>query len=986
MLQQEPVKTKILTDRFLRLLLEGNNIKNILCITFTNAAANEMLTRIKERLKNWFLIPNEELEEDIEKLTGQSPNQKTTTQARKLYDVFLNNIDNLRIHTIHSFCMGILQDISMSAQSIKIIDSSKETEALDYALTKTFQDGQADTLQSIKVISELYEYDRVHEIALNFIREKRKVIKALNHYPDINSTVYKNLGADINLNIEDFITKKVPQQIQYLVELLSNTDEEKITYKIQEQIKAFEFDEYKDIFLTKDGTPRKKLLKKKFQEQYPIESELLFTEQENIYQLSEKIKTQICAKYNSALLTFLLTVFSNYTYRTNQIGLIDYDEIIMKTVAILQSSENAQDFLYKLDMKIDHILIDEAQDTNPLQWDLIQILSEEFFSGQSARNIDRTVFFVGDFKQSIYSFQGAEPESFSKAQQYYSKASNNMQNLSMQTSFRTTKPILDLVNRIFDDSNLKRCITRSKEKINHIPFRTGEGYVEVLPLTELEKDDNSISELFIKKDKEENIKRIHAQNIVLKIKQILDSQRVLYGHKRKVQPQDIMILVRKRSELVHYLIRELKLHNIPVGNLDRIKLDENLIVQDLLSLARFLNLPSDDLNLAGLLRSPIIGITEQELFDIAFQRKDKSLFHALQSKSPEHYEYLNSLLNEDFQLSQIYSKVLEQDGRLQSFLERFGKTASIVINSFIELVLEYEQDNIQSIPKFIRWFENTKPEIKNEFATQNNEIQIMTVHAAKGLQAPIVFLADATPYQERNTDNIFWDDDGSIYFSTGNDNDKIKQVKETQKQKDYQENIRLLYVAITRAEDELYVCGYKTRNLSNEDWYDIIDKNIDDTLEKPQDIIELEERNIVHKKLSEKPDCFDIPIEPFEQKKEVIQSFNNKAIERGTIIHNLLYLLPQINDHKTFLSGYIKNNINKSFNSAELEEMIDLALTTIKNFPELFYSSKTQIKSEIPAILEENGKSISIQIDKLIIDNDSIKIIDFKTGRSFPEF
>ena len=972
-------KTKILTDRFLRLLLEGNNIKNILCITFTNAAANEMLVRIKTRLQNWLLMPYEELKHDIEKLTGKSINTRILEQARNLYSIFLNNTESLKIHTIHSFCLSILQDIPTSAH-IKIIDSIKENEILDYAINKSLQEGDKKLLQSIKLISEIYEYDKIREVALNFIKEKRKIITALTNYPDIKATVYKKLGAKPDLDANELIPHKIPGHIQKLITTLSDAEETKLATSLEDQRDNFNFSSYKAIFLTKDDMPRKRLLKKKFKEQYFIETDSLFTEQHNIYLLVEQIKTQQCAKYNTALLTFLLTVFSNYTSKTNQLGLIDYDEIIIKTFTLLQDSENIPEFLYNIDMRIDHILLDEAQDTNPLQWDLIKILSEEFFSGQSARSINRTVFFVGDFKQSIYSFQGAEPESFNNAQEFYSNAIENMKQVNMQTSFRTTRPVLNLVNAIFNNDNLKRCITKNKEKIEHIPFRTGSGYVDVMPLTEIEKNDEKETRLFHKKYNEINIKRNHAQNIAFKIKQILDSKRLLYGHEREVKPSDIMVLVRKRSELVRYLMQELKNYNIAVSDLDRIKLDANLIVQDLLSITHFLNLPYDDLNLAALLKSPIIGITEQELFKLAFQRKEKSLFHALKDKCPEHYQYLNSLLNSNLQLSQLYSKILEQDNKLQVFLERFGKTANMIIDAFIELLLEYEKDNIQSVSRFLKWFATSKPEIKNEFTTQNNEVQIMTVHAAKGLQAPIVFLADATPYRENNSDNIFWDDDGSIYFGIGSDNEKIKQVKEKQKYKDWEESIRLLYVAITRAEDELYVCGYKTNETNSEQWYDIIKNNLDKALQKPEDITITESENIISKSIASKP-SFLKKANSSTNIKPSKPAPDNKMTRRGTLIHSLLYLLPQIEDQQCFHNNFIETNVSKSFSVDELNEIIKIAQQTINNFPDLFNLLSKKIKSEVPIMVMENGKNALRQIDKLIIDSEIIKIIDFKTGK-----
>ena len=542
-------------------------------------------------------------------------------------------------------------------------------------------------------------------------------------------------------------------------------------------------------------------------------------------------------------------VQADYERRKRAEAALDYDDLIVKTQTLLLRSGAAAWVLYKIDGGIDHILVDEAQDTNPAQWTIVEALAAEFFAGSSRSEKLRTLFAVGDEKQSIYSFQGADPARFGEVGRAFRQRAAALglvwHEVPLTLSFRSTEPILEAVDGVFAKPPAADGLSWQEGAIiQHHAFRVGQaGLVELWEVEEQEKPGES--EAFQPWNEEAaGARSVDAlcHRIASTIRAWLDNGEELPAQGRKVKAGDILILVRRRDPFTTPMIRALKRAGVPVAGADRMRLMDQLAVQDLVALADVLLMPEDDLALAVVLKSPLFGLDDDALFALAYGRSG-SLWSALRAKAKEDPRFgeagerLSAWRSRaDFLPPyEFFSELLGADGQLmrKRMLTRLGPEAAEAIDEFLDLALAYDREAAPSLQGFINQLRAGDVEIKRDMEQERDEVRIMTVHGAKGLQAPIVFLPDTCMKPRMQGPQLYpmpragepADEVGHLVWPpTGHSGvARLASAKAAVEKADREEYHRLLYVAMTRAKDRLYVCGWQGVNRREAgSWYDLV--------------------------------------------------------------------------------------------------------------------------------------------------------------------
>ncbi len=535
-----------------------------------------------------------------------------------------------------------------------------------------------------------------------------------------------------------------------------------------------------------------------------------------------------------------------YEQRKSTRAMLDYEDLIMGMVKLLSREGVAPWVLYKLDGGLDHILIDEAQDTSAEQWQVVAAIAEEFFAGEGASQQRRTIFAVGDEKQSIFSFQGADPREFARMRLHFDQriraAKQNLQTVPLNISFRSAQPVLEAVNAVFGVESARAGVVIGGAWPEHETSRDGQaGLVELWPpVAPAEGEEPAPWELPLEPRPGDSPRQRLALYIAAFIADMIGRGEKLGSQNRAVTAGDFLVLVRRRNAFVDELIRALKARNVAVAGIDRLVLTEHIAVMDLMALGQFLLLPGDDLTLATVLKSPLLNFTEEALFDLAYGRGGQSLWSVLSARSGERpdfataHRYLSDLLARvDFARPfDLYADLLSRGGGRMALQARLGFEALDPIDEFLALALAYEREHVPSLQGFLHWLANGAVEVKRELDEgARDKVRIMTVHGAKGLQAPIVILPDTTQLPKPQQ-NLLWlregDEDGAeglLLWSPRKDLDEAvaAEARAEHRARQAEEYRRLLYVALTRAEDRLYVGGWQIgKSVPDDSWYGLI--------------------------------------------------------------------------------------------------------------------------------------------------------------------
>ena len=814
---------------------------------------------------------------------------------------------------------------------------------------------------------------------------------------------------------------------------------------------AAQVDEYLGVFLTDtDRAPRKSVVTKNFFRDNPAIGSRFDAEARRLGPLIEKRRAITTRDRSEALLHIAIAVAANYRREKLTRGLLDYDDLIDKTLALFASGASGW-VHYKLDRGVDHVLIDEAQDTSPRQWDIIAHIISEFTAGAGARdNLMRTVFAVGDEKQSIFSFQGAAPREFDarrrELENKFKDAEMRFESIPFTYSFRSGHAILKSVDHVFRDEAIYRSIhAENAYPLHEALADAGPSQIDLWELSvaddrqDIEGWRAPFDGVPVTSAEVKLSKRIQGE-----IRRLVDGGTVTgrLGNRRRLTYGDVLVLVRRRGNLFDAVIQALKHARVPVAGADRLKLTEHIAIIDLMNLADALLLPQDDLALAVALKSPLFGLTEDELFTLAWNRKG-SLRDALTAHAAERGAFggaLDRLAECERRVRTetpfaFYAWLLGGDGGRARILRRLGHEANDALDEFLELALSYEKKAPASLQGFMAWLRAADTEVKRDMEISRDEVRVMTVHGAKGLEAPVVIMADTTTSpsdtQRLRLIHLPQANGGKAVVWAGrkaDDPPAVATARNAMLDETEHEYRRLLYVAMTRAADRLIVAGCKPGNRNSvreHSWYDLIERGLansglalqeipagDGVVKSyrrvedatPETEIAPDVPASVHPSLPEwlhtpaKPEqIIDRRLRPSDPGIDEGKAFRGgesialraRALQRGTLVHRLLQSLPDVGleRRRDLTLQYLARNA-EGWTNGDREALANEVLAVIADsrFGALF-SPGSRAEVSIVGRLERPGRLaalVSGQIDRLAVTPDEVLIVDYKTNHAPP--
>lgn len=1055
-------KTRVLVERILRILLDGTPPDRILALTFTKAAAAEMKERLFDRLGGWTALDEDTLSAELLELEGSRPSQDKLARARRLFARALETPGGLKVQTIHGFCQSVLERFPIEAgvpPHFQVLDEALgtelRTEAKAIVLSTIEADETALAAARDRVIDEVGETG-FDELIDTLVGHPALVARARARDPN-HRLLAKRLGlpegCDGATLEADFIAACPLDLIREAARAMIGTGQKSMIARGQ----AFAdftanpvpggIAAYTRLFITQTGDPvsEKTLLTQKVHNRDHLLG-LLQAEQDRVLGFLDTQKALATFERTCALHTLGRAILTQYDRMKAIRGMLDYDDLILSTARLLEQADGAAAWvLYKLDQGIDHILVDEAQDTSPDQWRVVSALAHEFFTGQGAREgVIRTVFAVGDEKQSIYSFQGADPRGFALTETAMAGAAEQaglaFQAVSLPVSFRSAPPILELVDEVAANPAIAASLTHDELEVLHQPFRTGHaGSVELWPLIEPEDEPGDDPwDVPLDVIGTADPKARLAARIAKTIRHWLDTGERLEARNRSIVPGDILVLVRKRDVFVEALVRALKAEGVPVAGTDRIKVTDQIAVMDLMAAARFALLPDDDLTLATVLRSPLVGLSEDALYTLAHRRKG-SLWGALRHPDfADARDWLDQLLKAARRLrpADFFQHIVSVMGGRNRLAARLGAQVHDAVDEFLALARAHEESETPSLQGFLAWVERAGAEIKRDMERGTGQVRIMTAHGAKGLEANLVILPDTMsaptgrtvpPILRLNPDSL---DDPLFVWARGkaSDDTATAQARAALMEADRAEYCRLLYVALTRARDRLIVCGYRgKREQSAPGWHSLIEPAMEALGEAcditfadgetasirrfrseqtTDPVIEAGEAVIPARPADPGWLARPAPAEPSPSRPLVpsraaladppVRSplgsgpgAGAEARQRGTLIHRLLELLADCAPAARAELGaqFLERaapHVDEATRRTWLAEV--LAILDDPAFAQVFAPgslAEVPVSGLVPELGE--GLVLSGQIDRLAVSDTQVLIIDFKTNRPPPE-
>lgn len=1033
-------KTRVLTDRVARLLFDEVEPQNILCLTYTKAAAAEMQNRLFKRLGAWAMMGDDDLRDDLIALGTEGViDASRLRNARQLFARAIETPGGLKIQTIHSFCAGVLRRFPLEAG---ISPQFREME-----------DGTAKDLRA-EVVDDM------------IIGEHRAVVeRLLSHFS----------GADLAELTQEIAGKREALVPRLSDEKLRETLDLDLTTTRQTLLKSVFMDgadavlQALIIALQKGSVTDNKaaatLSDLNFNRPHTLSDTAAL---ENLFLFGSGAKTPFAAKYGAfptkavreanpeliddlhpimeavethrqdrlALLTFERTTalydfaevfLPGYEARKLSLGMLDFDDLIGKAKALLTDEKVAQWVLFRLDGGIDHVLVDEAQDTSPNQWAVIRQLTHEFTAGVGANpDKERTIFVVGDRKQSIYSFQGAAPEAFDEMRHHFSEAlthvGRTLANRALNYSFRSSPAILRVVDETFSGPRGMGMETES----SHLAFKEDmPGRVDLWPVIEkVENPDDRVWFDPVDQPSETNEIVVLANRVAAQIQHMIAHETLpveiensgQYDH-RPIAEGDILILVRgRKSGLFTEIIRACKAAELQIAGADRLRVGAELAVRDLAALLSFLALPEDDLSLAAALKSPLFGWSEQDLFTLAHHRPEKGfLWPALRASTA--HEATKAVLQDlrkqaDFlRPYDLIERVLTRfDGR-RNLLARLGVEAEDGIDALLSQALAYESTGVPSLTGFLAAMATDDLEVKRQMDSQGNRIRVMTVHGAKGLESPIVFLPDTAKKKNDVRANLFPAGGHMIWKPTSeNTSQSVAALKDHLADAQEQERMRLLYVAMTRAEKWLIIGAAGDVGDHDQSWYTMVADAMDHAgaTNDKSDKLAIKRFSygnwqsgtaVAAQKIAAPvttPPVFKLVPEIIAQKTtapsdlkgakvlagELTEQSEEDAKARGTAIHLLLEHLPlvprteRISTAQALLAGMDAGLADNAEIPAHVCAVLDA--------PALAQLWSADALMEVDITAQVGDIRFHGAIDRLIVGTDTILAVDYKSNRIVP--
>ncbi len=1035
-------KTRVLTDRVARLLLEQVDPQNILCLTYTKAAAAEMQNRLFKRLGAWAMMPDDALRADLTTLGfDKTITKEELNRARTLFAQAIETPGGLKIQTIHSFCAGVLRRFPLEAA---VSPQFREME-----------DRQAELLRA-EVMDDLLlgpHADTVHTMLRHFtgadvaaltaeIANKRSLFTTNAKDSDLHAALDLGEGVTEDVLLDTVLGPEERDTLKRLQAVLAKGSSTEI--KAANALAAIDFaapPKLADIAVLESvflfGPTAKAPFGAKI-DKFPTKATReanaeLIDDVNIIMETVEQARNDRLAlmafERSTALNRFGAAFVPAYEARKTAMGMLDFDDLIQKTKALLTDRRVAQWVLFRLDGGIDHVLVDEAQDTSPDQWAVIKQLTQEFTAGEGADpSRRRTIFVVGDKKQSIYSFQGADPAAFDQMRGHFEEGlaavDDRLHGEALLHSFRSSQAIL----RVVDETFTRDRAAGLEPNVQHLAFKQNmPGRVDLWPVVEPsdEKPDIDWTNPVDVISPDHHVVRL-ADQIAFDIKRMIKEETipVEIGHsgtydRRPVTEGDILILVQRRSELFSEIIRACKAAKLKIAGADRLRVGAELAVKDLAALLSFLALPEDDLSLAAALKSPLFGWTEQDLYTLAHHRPQKGyLWPAL--RDSDQYETTKTVLRDlrkqaDFlRPYDLIERILTRHDGRRKLLARLGSEAEDGIDALLSQALAYESTGVPSLTGFLAWMATDDLEVKRQMDSQGDRIRVMTVHGAKGLEAPIVFLPE-TAERKNIVRSELIEKNGVALWKTKSDSTPpaIAEKLDAIKAKQTEERMRLLYVAMTRAEKWLIVAAAGDVKDGDDSWYNIISdgmKQAGDVVERVgyHDIRrvphldwnagERREKTITKKAEVQKITFGETPegtrsqtISPSDLKGAKVlpgdprDADQDTAKARGTMIHLLLEHLPLAEPENRYDLGLkiLNGQGDDTFDTDLIDHVIGLL-----NTPDLtpIFTPDALVEVDVTADLPElNDDRIHGAIDRLIVTDTKVLAIDYKSNHKVPD-
>ncbi len=886
-------KTTTLVSRVARLLLGGSRPDAVLCLTFTKAAAAEMQRRLYERLGKWAVAPDAELRKELAKLEQRDPGSYDRGQlshARTLFARALETPGGLKIQTIHAFCEQLLRRFPIEAgvsPLFRVVDDV-EAEAIRVRARERVAErslsGDPGLSDAYASMAGQLDFQAFEQMFVRF-EEKRAAIAAWVAHAGGPATLLQRIADQVGVErLEDpdaleaaAVTPPALNLDRWfaaaggLAQGNGKTDATR-GLKIQalaEAIRAGEapVEGVREVFFTATG-PRASLATKAVP---PATSDWLIEEQERLREAFDHARACRVGRDTLYALTLATTYSAEYEAAKAARGALDFSDLISAAKALLTNEETGAAWvLFKLDGGVDHILVDEAQDTSPEQWEIVRALTDEFFRGAGAREggVERTLFVVGDEKQSIFSFQGAAPERLLRESQWYRKqiagVGRRFEDVQLLQSWRSTPEVLAFVDRVFLDRERAQALSpgrgllddRADTRIEHVAARTdGLGTIDVWDAIQEEKSEERRAwDEPMDADATRGARRQVADRIVAEVRGMVERNEGVHDKEtrqwRAADWGDVLILVKKRGPMFEEILRALKQGGVPVAGADRLKLSEHAVFQDLLALGRAALFPDDDLVLAGVLRSPLCDVSETDLYelaragiDAANDRRTQPLWRSLRDRArTDDVARAAVELIAGFRAAardrtpfDLYAGLLNRldaNGLTmrQRFLTRLGGEAADALDAFLDQAQAAEMRGVMDLERLCHALASLTQTVKREMDEPRGEVRVMTAHSSKGLEAPIVILPD-TIFEEPKGDALLETEEGGFLWcgSSKGDCDASAEAREARKRRNEEESMRLLYVGLTRARDRLIVGGRYASNRKLENlraWWGPLDEAI----------------------------------------------------------------------------------------------------------------------------------------------------------------
>jgi ATP-dependent helicase/nuclease subunit A len=1045
-------KTKVLTDRLLTLMLDGTDPSRLLCLTFTRAAAAEMANRVNAKLAEWTTMPAGALHQELVNLLGLRVDERLHEEARRLFARVLDTPGGVKIATIHAFCQSLLRRFPLEAgvpPEFAVIDERSAKDALEEAGAQVIaraRDGFGELAGALSVVARHAAEERFGELMEALAAEREKLRRAIDD-GGLLTRLSAAFGLAEGTTSADltgvFCAGGDPLAMRGAIAALAqgSVTDTKLAGVLaawwgETSDRPAIVADYAAAFLTKEGEVRKRLFTQAAAKKTALDlAEALGAEAERVLSYREAAGSAAVVEATHALATLGHALLGEYERHKALRGQLDYDDLITKTRALLGRPGVAPWVLFKLDGGLDHILIDEAQDTNSEQWEIVAALAAEFFAGEGASVRPRTVFAVGDAKQSIYSFQRADPFAFLAMREHFETRVNEARQgwriVPLEISFRAAAPLLTAIDAVFAHDAAADGVALDGRPIRHVAARAGQaGLVELWPPVAAEAEEGPRADTRRTVEPRTRL----ARAIAATIDRWLKTGERLESRDRPIAPGDVLVLVRRRGKFVGDLLRALKRLDVPVAGADRLQLTEQLAVQDLVALGQFLLLPEDNLTLATVLKGPLFGISEEALYRLAYDRGRQNLWQRLR-RDPglmEVSDRLADLLGRaDYTPPyELYATILGAEGGKRAMLERLGAEAADPIEEFLALALAYEREHVPSLQGFLHWLVAGDIEIKRDFGErQRDEVRIMTVHGAKGLEAPIVFVPDSMQLPDARV-KLLWNAEEALPLWRPRADlaaPFYEAERAAARRRDLQEYRRLLYVALTRAQDRLYVCGWQPGRASGEaaNWYTLCRAGWTGLLTP----FEFDSRAPIGERgwsgeglrlasaqtappQRDRPRVAAAPGAPTpawaecppppepNPPKPLLPSRPSGAepatlspladagrdrFKRGLLVHRLLQSLPELAEAER--DGAARRFLALPIHALPEDEQDEIRRETLAVLAEPKFAALwgPDAQAEVPVVGLIGGQALSGQIDRIVVTPERVLIVDYKSVRPPPE-